>query len=148
MTIDATTIVAWLLSSSLVGAISGSVVNHLLTLWRDSTKRREGLNIERRISAWKSLERAAFLNVENFDLEVENKLKGEFDYALAEVILLGTSHEVELAQRYAKEASEIGNAEALTDLLNELRAALRSELGLEKVPTSQFYFRSRRRKPD
>ncbi|WP_349321853.1 hypothetical protein [Asticcacaulis sp. MM231] len=144
MAIDGATVLVSILSS-IVAGIAVAWTNHLLTLRlekkRDSKKRIDDLNVQRRINAWKTLERAATIGTTQYDPDTIAKLKSDFDQAFAEIMLLGIFREVELADRYAEMASNGGEHEGITNLLNDLRDTLRAELNLQKVPPMNKYFR-------
>ena len=64
----------------------------------------------------------------------------EVEKAIADIQLLGTSYQVELARTFASDFVENRSA-SLDSLLSELRKDLRRELDLEETSSNTIFFR-------
>jgi len=112
-------------------AVTGWVVSHQFSAWRDRLNDRRKQRITYLVSAYQSLARAVarpHLYEANEDLR----------NALASIQILGTDEQIKLARQFAHDLGGSGQAD-LEPLLVSLRDDLRSELGVEKVIDSTFF---------
>lgn len=139
MPVDTATVAVSIISSIGGGAIV-AFVNHRLTMGRERRKRFEDLTLQRRIDAYKKLERASQTGPDaSLASEVREKLLVDFESAYAETLLLGTRREIELAQELAARLAS-SDSSALIPLLDEIRRNLRSDMGLETVSIGEKRF--------
>jgi len=116
-----------------VVAISGWFVGHWFNIKRDRANKKRDLQIQYLIEAYRRLERAS-----NRPKRFDNN--SELESAIADIQLFGTAQQVKLAQKFAFDIAK--NSHTSTDeLLMNLRAELRSELGLEEVNREIVYLR-------
>ncbi len=121
-----------LLITTLV-AISSWYIVHRLNIARDRANKKRDLQIQYLIEAYRRLERAS-----NRPKRFDNN--SELESAIADIQLFGTAQQVKLAQNFAFAIAQ--NSHASTDeLLMNLRAELRRELGLEEVNPEIVYLR-------
>ncbi|MDR3496037.1 MAG: hypothetical protein P4L82_15680 [Ancalomicrobiaceae bacterium] len=147
MPIDTTTVVVSLLSSVGGGAVV-ALVNHWLSFRNERKKRLDELTIQRRIEAYKRLERGSQTGSDrDLDPIALNKMLDDFESAYAETMLLGTKREIELAQNMAVQLSTNRDSKALLPLLDEIRSNLRTDLRLDKAELGMNrFFRLHRNK--
>jgi len=144
MAIDAVTVIVPL-AASIVGGLIVAFANHWLTSSRERSKRLAELTIQRRIEAYKRLERGSQIGSMAQENEQLEKLMADFESAYAETILLGTRREIELAHQMAEHRSFQNSSDGLIPLLDEIRDNLRRDLRLEKNKLSDApFFRFRR----
>jgi len=110
-----------ILSSLLV--ILGWGITHYLALKKSAKDKKREVIIEYLINAWRTLENAS----NRFD----NSLNAKLETAIADIQLLGTQKQIELAQQLADQITQT-SGDAL-ELLMQLREDLRKELGLSSV---------------
>jgi hypothetical protein len=119
--------------SSLVGAIIGSAITHLLTVRRDRDQRRREFKLKYLIEAWKNLE----IGSRN---ETDVHRKSEvLEKAVADIQLFGSPGQIEMADTWARDMVNKQKGDT-TPLLKNLQDSLRQELGLPKSPRF-FLFR-------
>ena len=106
----------------------GWAIVHFLAKRRDVMNKKKEIRINYLINAWRLLESAS--NRPNSDL---NK---NIEIAIADIQLLGTKRQIELAQKIAIDISSSGTGESL-ELLKELR----KELNIDKVPDTFKFIR-------
>lgn len=124
------------LAAALIGAaviVFGWKVAHRQELERDITAKRRELRIQYLIEAYRRLE-----YVSNRPLRPETA--PDFERAIADIQLFGSSEQVTLAQRFARDFAKAGSA-PLDPLLSELRQSLRLEIQLEAVAPELVYLR-------
>ena len=110
-----------LLITVVVAALGWFVVNHLSSKREREAKRREMI-VQYLLEAWRRLENASNRNDNSYSKSLES--------VIADIQLLGTKKQVELAQHFAEEFAQHREA-GLDSLLNDLRSDLRKELKLE-----------------
>jgi hypothetical protein len=121
-----------LLITTIVG-ILGWIVAHRLTAKRDLANKRRELRVKYLIDAYRQLEGAGN--------RIESSSKWtELESAIADIQLLGTPEQVEMAKRFAEEFAE-NRVASLDNLLFDLRETLRAELQLEPVKSKIKYLR-------
>lgn len=127
----------WTLFLQLVGtlavAIAGGWLGHSLAATRDLTNERRKLRVTYLLEAYRRLESAS-----NRD-DIKN-VTGNFESAIADIQLLGSREQVELARSFAKEMSDHGTS-TLDTPMQDLRQSLRAELDLEPVQATIIYMR-------
>jgi hypothetical protein len=104
-------------------AVVGWFIVHRLTISRDIKNKRTELIIKYLIEAYRKLE-----NVSHRD----NPNMQDFESAIADIQLFGTSRQVELAQKISMEFAKNKNV-ILDSLLADLREDLRKLLHLEQL---------------
>lgn len=112
--------------------VGGWIVVYILAIRRNTRLKKKEVTIEFLIQAWKRLERASNRKDGKYNTDIEN--------AVADIQLLGTKRQIELAQQLAKEIAENRGGEAL-ELLILLREDLRKELMLEETPIEFKFLR-------
>ncbi|OWP33298.1 hypothetical protein CBG55_03645 [Prevotella intermedia] len=112
--------------------VGGWIVVYILAIRRNTRLKKKEVTIEFLIQAWKRLERASNRKDGKYNTDIEN--------AVADIQLLGTKRQIELAQQLAKEIAENRGGEAL-ELLILLREDLRKELMLEETPREFKFLR-------
>ena len=114
-------------------AILGWFVGHWFNLKRDRADTKRDLQVKYLIDAYRRIERAA-----NRSKRFDNN--SELESAIADIQLFGTAQQVKLAQEFAFGIAKTSNA-STDELLRNLRAELRTELGLEEVNPEIVYLR-------
>ena len=114
-------------------AFLGWLIAHHFSSKRDMVNKRRDLRISYLLEAYRKLESAAQAK------DIKSKWPA-IESAVADIQLLGTPLQVELARQFANGISENGFA-TLDDLLFDLRESLRSELSLEKIDLSIIHLR-------
>ena len=112
--------------------VGGWIVVYILAIRRNTRLKKKEVTIEFLIQAWKRLERASNRKDGKYNTDIEN--------AVADIQLLGTKRQIELAQQLAKEIAENRGGETL-ELLILLREDLRKELMLEETPREFKFLR-------
>jgi len=120
------------LSVTAVVAFLGAFLAHFLSARRDRKNAIRKQRIDFLIDAYRALEYVA-----NRPTVDDPKL---IESPLADIQLFGSSRQVQVAQNLIREFGEQGKA-SLDALLEELRADLRDELKLEKVPRKVLFLR-------
>lgn len=104
--------------------ILGWGITHYLALRKSARDKKREVTTEYLIKAWRTLENAS--NRSN------NSHNAKLETAIADIQLLGTQKQIELAQQFAEQIFRTGAADSL-ELLRQLREDLREELGLSPV---------------
>ena len=112
--------------------VGGWIVVYILAIRQNNRLKKKEVTIEFLIQAWRRLERASNRKDGKYYTDIEN--------AVADIQLLGTKRQIELAQQLAKEIAENRGGEAL-ELLILLREDLRKELMLEETPREFKFLR-------
>ena len=109
-------------------AIIGLAISHWLTSKRDLANEKRKIRINFMIDAYRKLENGSSRGVN------QEKYSDEFHSAIADIQLLGSRDQVEIARKIA---SALGNRSGkplnINELLNARREELRSELNLPPV---------------
>ena len=116
-------------------AVAGWLVVHWLTAKRDIANERRKLRISYLLEAYRKLEAAANAT------DPKSKYP-QLESAIADIQLLGTSHQVDLAISFAKEMAR-DRVASTDDLLMDLRNSLRVELQIEPVSGTVTHLRFR-----
>ena len=114
-------------------AVLGWYIAHRFNVARDRANKKRDLQIQYLIDAYRCLERASN-RPKNYDNNAE------LESAIADIQLFGTANQVKLAERFSFDIAQKSNAPA-DELLINLRAELRKELGLEDVDPQIVYLR-------
>jgi hypothetical protein len=123
---------AQLLATFFVAAL-GWWAAHSLSARRDLSNERRKLRVQYLLEAYRRLEDSANRG------EVSSQ-QGKLESAIADIQLLGSPHQVTLAQQFAQRMATDGTALA-DELLSDLRDSLRNELHLESVSGPIGYLR-------
>lgn len=115
-----------------VVAVGGWFVVNALAARRERENDRRDYRTRFLIDAWVALEDAANRDDEQRMLALEDPI--------ARIQLLGTPHQIELAQTFAREMAEKSKG-SLDELLIDLRRDLRDELELEPVSDAMVHLR-------
>jgi len=113
--------------------VLGWIVAHLLSKQRDTHNKTREMRIQYLISAYRVLFRVGV------DQSISKNAK-ECENAIADIQLLGSLEQIELAEQYTKNISETGSAD-LTALIRVLRKDLRKELNLVKASDRMHFLR-------
>lgn len=105
-------------------AVIGWPIGYYLSKQIDKQSKKKEIRVSYLITAWNLLECAS--------CRKDTKLNYKIEEAIAVIQLLGTEKQIELAQAFAKEIAENGDASA-NRLLNVLRDDLRDELSIKKT---------------
>ncbi len=111
-----------ILSSFLI--ISGWGITHYLALKKSAKDKKREVTIEYLINAWRTMESASN--------RLDNSHNAKLETAIADIQLLGTQKQIELAQKFADQIAQTRSGDTL-ELLIQLREDLRIELGLNPV---------------
>lgn len=117
-------------SSAIVGGLIVAAVTHFFTRRREQNKLRVDKSMDRRVEAWRHIERLT-----GTDLSLAN-----FEQVVADVILFGNEREINLVTALSKSVGTKGITD-LTPLLVELRRNIRADLGLPDTSVEHFFFR-------
>lgn len=104
--------------------ILGWGVTYFLALKKSARDKRREVTTEYLIKAWRTLESASNRS--------DNSHNAKLETAIADIQLLGTQKQIELAQQFADQISQTRSGDAL-ELLIQLREDLRMELELSPV---------------
>lgn len=118
---------------TVVVAISGGWLGHHLAARRDLLNERRKLRVAYLLEAYRKLESAG----NRGDPESAWPL---LESAIADIQLLGSRQQVELARQFALDMAQLHTAQ-LDPLVNDLRDSLRSELQLQDVRETVTYLR-------
>lgn len=113
------------IAGSVCAAALAAVLAHRLTSRRDQMNRRNDLRIQYLLSAYRTL-----ADTSHRDLDPSSANARSFEQGLADIQLLGSNDQAEMAVAVGKALSERGEAR-LDELLLSLRDDLRDELKLE-----------------
>jgi len=130
----------WKLFAQLAATVLGWWVVNFFSKWRDIANDRRKLRTQYLLEAYRRLEGAS--HREGRQKEFEDQLES----AVADVQLLGTPKQAELAAQFGIDIAKNGVA-YMDDLLRDLRDSLRSELKLEPLTKNnrvlRFYDKER-----
>ena len=112
--------------------VIGWIVVYILAIRQNTQIKKKEVTIEYLIQAWGKLEKASNRKDNRYNTEIET--------AIADIQLLGTKQQIELAQQFAEEFARNKEISAL-ELLILLRENLRKELKLEKAPRKFKFLR-------
>ena len=117
-----------------IAALGWAIVHHQ-NLRREVTSEKRKIRIGFLLEAYRKLERAC-----HYGGEDQSDYKLLLETALADIQLLGTLKQDQLAKGFAREFAQNGTAQ-LDELLDELRRSLRSELELEPIADKMLHVR-------
>jgi hypothetical protein len=118
-------------------AIVGFGISHWLTSKRDQVAEKRKIRINFMIEAYRKIESGSSRGPN------AGKYTEQFQSALADIQLLGSTEQAELARRIASALGEgSGSSVKLNELLNALRSELRRELNLPEVGSELVLLRS------
>ena len=118
-------------------AVLGLGITHKLTSKRDLVAEKRKIRTNFMIEAYRKLENGSCRGPD------QEKYSDQFHAAIADVQLLGSPSQVEVARKIAVAlGSGSGNAITINELLNALRSELRDELGLPQVDSELVILRS------
>jgi hypothetical protein len=127
------------LALTIVGGICAAaiaaVLAHRLTSRRDQVNRRNDLRVEYLLSAYRVLADTSHRDLDSGSAHVRT-----FEQGLADIQLLGSEQQAEMAVAIGKSLAENGEAR-LDGLLLSLRDDLRGELKLEPLSRQPFHIR-------
>lgn len=127
---------AQLIATFLIAAL-GWWAAHALTSKRDIANERRKQRLAYLLEAYRKLESCA-------NPHDPTTIWAAFESAMADIQLLGTARQVELAQKVAHSvANNRGKGASLDELLFEIRQSLRAELQLEHIETKPLVVRFR-----
>lgn len=124
---------SWISAVGLVIAVGIAATTYVLERRRDRANHRRDLRVEYLLTAYRNLEHAS-----SRDLTDDSARRVE--EAIADVQLLGTPHQVDLAVDFA-ERFVAGHGANLDGILDDLRDDLRTELNLGPVTRSRTVLR-------
>jgi hypothetical protein len=132
----------WLLAPSLIalvasilGAFGGASWAHSFTSRRDLANEKRKLTVAYLLEAYRKLETLTGRTEDEYYSNIS-----KLESALADIQLLGTPKQVELAQKFASEFVENRSA-SLDGLIQDLRGSLRKEMELQEVSPKVLYLR-------
>lgn len=128
------TLLLTVVGSIFVAAIA-AVLAHRLTSRRDQTNRRSDLRVQYLLSAYRAVANAAHRDLDPGSAHVQT-----FEQGLADIQLLGSLDQAEMAVAIGKALANDGEAH-MDDLLLSLRDDLREELELEALPRPPSHMR-------
>ncbi|OLE53393.1 MAG: hypothetical protein AUG51_13250 [Acidobacteria bacterium 13_1_20CM_3_53_8] len=114
-------------------AILSWIVAHRLTAKREIAGKRRELRVKYLIDAYRQLESVG-------NRELSSKWSEVLESAIADIQLLGTPKQVEMAKRFADDFAK-NRAASFDELLFDLRETLRIELQLEPVESNIVFLR-------
>lgn len=118
--------------STLLGAIAGGLVVHLLATWRDRRNAQRARRIEHLVSAYQRL----------IDASQRDSLTPEqatnVEDAVSDILLLGQRAEVEAASAFIENWALHGSVD-MKPLLTALRTSLRDELHLDSTKMPDMF---------
>jgi hypothetical protein len=118
-------------------AITGLGVSHWLTSLRDVKVEKRKIRINFMVEAYRKLENGSCRGPN------QEKYSEQFHSAIADIQLLGSPTQVEIARKIASAlGSGSGSLVTINELLNALRTELRSELDLPAVSSEIVILRS------
>jgi hypothetical protein len=118
---------------TVIVALSGGWLGHRFAARRDLLNERRKLRVTYLLEAYRKIESGS-------NRSDPNKIWPLFESAIADIQLLGSPAQVELARRFAIDMAQ--NKTALLDpLVNDLRQTLREELELPEVREPVVYLR-------
>lgn len=120
---------------ALGSAVLASVLTHLLTSRRDLANRRRELRVEYLLSAYRAIADSPERGLYQESLDAR-----AFEKAVADIQLLGSKRQVELATELAREMAAESRADP-DSLLRLLRDDLRREMSLEALSEKPIHLR-------
>jgi hypothetical protein len=126
---------AFTIIGGICAAAIAAVLAHRLTSRRDQTNRRNDLRVEYLLSAYRVL-----ADTSHRDLDPGSAHVRTFEQGLADIQLLGSEQQAEMAVVIGKSLAENGEAQ-MDALLLSLRDDLRSELKLGPLPRPPSHIR-------
>jgi len=123
------------IASSILGAAIAVVLTHRLTSRRDQENRRNDLRVQYLLTAYRTL-----ADTSHRDLVPGSAIVGAFEQGLADIQLLGSKDQAEMAIAVGKALGEKGEA-PMDELLLSLRDELRDELRLDSLAQPPFHIR-------
>ena len=111
------------LITTVLVAVAGWFIAHLFSSNRERDSKRREIRVQYLLDAWRRLENAVHR-------EDNSYFRKDLETAIADIQLLGTNKQIELALIFAETFANNRGAD-LDELLNDLRDDLRSELLLE-----------------
>jgi hypothetical protein len=133
------------LASSVIGGLVVALANHWMTKRRELDKKLVDIRVEHLVSCWTKIERASVVNHDVIASDEKKQRYDDLEAAVARIMLLGDSREIEAARSLAVELSK-GAGASTNELLNALRDSLRRQFRLEPVAGMDVFFRMRREK--
>jgi hypothetical protein len=106
----------------IVIAILVLIGGHFLVSKRESDKRKKEMRVGYLVEAFRKLEKGASPPANDYSA-------GDFESAISDIQLFGSSSQVKLAHNFCEAASK-GDGSLLQDLLENIRTELRKELAL------------------
>jgi hypothetical protein len=122
-------------ATTLILAGLGWYIVHHLNMRREITAEKRKLRVSYLLEVYRKLEGAA----NRLSSTTEQHMR-DIESAIADIQLLGTPNQVELAVEFATAFGNIKSA-SLDPLLADLRDSLRAELELEKIPVKLKFLR-------
>lgn len=116
-------------------ALTGWLVVHRLTAWRDRANHKRQIQIEYLISAFRRLANSA-----NRQPQENSPYFRDMESAIADIQLFGDKKDVELVKNFLDEFLHSGQA-SMDPLLSKLRSKLRKELNYDEVTENVNWFR-------
>jgi hypothetical protein len=116
-------------------AAIAAVLTHRLTSRRDQMNRRDDSRIQYLLTAYRTV-----ADTSHRDLDPGSANARTFEQGLADIQLLGSKEQAEMAVAVGKSLAENGEAH-MDELLLSLRDDLRGELKLEPLAGSPFHIR-------
>ncbi len=120
---------------SICAAAIAAVLAHRLTSRRDQTNRRNDLRVQYLLGAYRAVADAS-----HRDLDPGSAHVLTFEQGIADIQLLGSKEQAEMAVVITKALAENGEA-LMDDMLLSLRDDLREELKLERLSQPPFHMR-------
>lgn len=123
--------------TTVIVAVLGWIIAHYFTSRRDMNNKRREIQTQYLIEAYKKIDNA--IEPVSFSKEWGESLQNAF----SEIQLFGTKQQIQLAHDFADIllSQEKINQDVLKKLLHDLRASLRSELGLESTESNIGHIR-------
>jgi hypothetical protein len=120
---------------SVCAAAIAAVLAHRLTSRRDQMNRRNDLRVQYLLTAYRTV-----ADTSHRDLDPGSANVRTFEQGLADIQLLGSQEQAEMAVAVGKALADNGEAQ-LDELLLSLREDLRDELKLEPLAQQPFHIR-------
>lgn len=120
--------------SGLIGVLIGVISNHYFNSKRDNENEKRKIRVLYLFDTYRKLEMQLNREIGREEMKVA------FESAIADIQLLGTKRQIDLALGYIEEQA-MGCEEGIEKLLGLLRDDLRAELGLSKSTAKVVVFR-------
>lgn len=134
MSVGERTSLAVVAALGILASVLVVVAGWFVTQWQARRGVRRNLRIQYLLESYRRLEGASDRQVMTDDY------RRDIEQAIADVMLLGTPSQVELAHEFARAMVNQESA-GVEPLLQDLRMTLRRELDLEPVPPSRLWLR-------